>query len=124
MLHVLCSAYKSRFKVTGTGKVVYARPGVVHKRFNKTKSQLFRLANLRVMQKTCAAWGGGGRQWGAQRWGWAGSLGAVGCLPHGPFAAGPPARPPTWPACLRPFQPPRRYAKTVKKLGFKTRTLS
>ena len=65
----LRSSYKSRFKVTGTGKVVYARPGHVHKRFNKSKSQLLRLGGpLRVM---------------------------------------------------RP-----RYAKVVRKLGFKTRNLS
>ena len=40
--------------MTGTGKVLYPRPGHVHKRFNKSKRQLFDLSGLRVMQKTYA----------------------------------------------------------------------
>ncbi|PRW61032.1 DNA (cytosine-5)-methyltransferase CMT2-like [Chlorella sorokiniana] len=63
------SSYKSRFKVTGSGLVVYKRAGYVHKRFNKSKSALGRLG--------------------------------------GPLAV------------MKP-----KYAKTVRKLGFKTRRLS
>ncbi|KAI7846324.1 hypothetical protein COHA_000161 [Chlorella ohadii] len=63
------SSYKSRFKVTGTGQIVYKRAGYVHKRFNKSKSALGRLG--------------------------------------GPLAV------------MKP-----KYAKTVRKLGFKTRRLS
>lgn len=39
-LSLPCSSYKSRFRVTGTGKVLYARPGHVHKRFSKSKRQV------------------------------------------------------------------------------------
>lgn len=34
------SSYKSRFRITGSGKVLYARPGHVHKRFSKSKRQV------------------------------------------------------------------------------------
>ena len=38
------TAYKRRFKITGGGKILYSRPGYVHKRTNKSRSRLFRLA--------------------------------------------------------------------------------
>ncbi|EFN52243.1 hypothetical protein CHLNCDRAFT_139123 [Chlorella variabilis] len=44
------SSYKRRFKLTATGKVLYPRPGHVHKRFNKTKRQLFELSGMQVMK--------------------------------------------------------------------------
>lgn len=43
-------SYKRRFKLTATGKVLYPRPGHVHKRFNKTKRQLFELSGMQVMK--------------------------------------------------------------------------
>lgn len=43
------SSYKSRFRLTGSGKVLYARPGHVHKRFNKSKRQLFDLSHYATM---------------------------------------------------------------------------
>ncbi|KAL4423829.1 hypothetical protein ABPG75_001130 [Micractinium tetrahymenae] len=43
------SSYKSRFRVTGSGKVLYARPGHVHKRFSKSKRQLFDLSHYQAL---------------------------------------------------------------------------
>ena len=48
------SAYKSRFKMTGTGKIRYMRPGRVHKRYNKGRRQLAALGDSNVMQETYA----------------------------------------------------------------------
>ncbi|KAL4446243.1 hypothetical protein ABPG77_003050 [Micractinium sp. CCAP 211/92] len=43
------SSYKSRFRITGSGKVLYARPGHVHKRFSKSKRQLFDLSQYQAL---------------------------------------------------------------------------
>ena len=48
------SAFKSRFKMTGTGKIRYMRPGHVHKRYNKGSRQLQELGETKVMQATYA----------------------------------------------------------------------
>lgn len=48
------SAFKNRFKMTGTGKIRYMRPGNVHKRHNKGRRQLQDLGETQVMQTTSA----------------------------------------------------------------------
>ena len=45
------SAYKNRFKMTGTGKIRCMRPGHVHKRFNKGRRQLADLSNTKVVDR-------------------------------------------------------------------------
>jgi ribosomal protein L35 len=48
--HRPCSSYKHRFKLTGNGKVIYPRPGYVHKRFNKSKGQLGELSGTQALK--------------------------------------------------------------------------
>ena len=46
------SGAKKRFKVTGTGKVVYAHAGKRHGMIKRTKKQIRQLRGTRVMFKT------------------------------------------------------------------------
>lgn len=48
----VCRAFKSRFKMTGGGKIMYMRPGHVHKRHNKGRGQLLELSKVKVMHPT------------------------------------------------------------------------
>lgn len=43
------SSYKERFKLTGTGKVLFPGLGHVHKRFNKGRQQRLRLSKTKVL---------------------------------------------------------------------------
>jgi ribosomal protein L35 len=44
-----CRSLRRRFKLSAGGKVLYPRPGHVHKRFNKTKRQLFDLSGKQAL---------------------------------------------------------------------------
>ena len=48
------SAYKGRFKTTGTGKIRYMRPGHVRKHFNKGKRQNLELGQTQVLHEAYA----------------------------------------------------------------------
>lgn len=48
------SSYKERFKMTGTGKIRYMRPGAVHKHFNKSRRQNAELSKTKVLYETYA----------------------------------------------------------------------
>jgi len=48
------SAFKSRFKMTATGKIRFMRPGNVHKRHNKGRRQLQDLGQTQMVQDTYA----------------------------------------------------------------------
>ena len=46
------SGAKKRFKITGTGKVVYAQTGKQHGMIKRTKKQIRQLRGTRVLFKT------------------------------------------------------------------------
>lgn len=48
------SAFKERFRTTGTGKIKYQRAGHVHKRFNKSNRQRRELGQPKIMHSTYA----------------------------------------------------------------------
>lgn len=48
------SAFKRRFKLTGGGQIRYMRPGHVHKRFNKSSTQLQKLAKTQLVHSSWA----------------------------------------------------------------------
>jgi ribosomal protein L35 len=48
------TSYRSRFKMTATGKIRYMRPGRTHKRHNKGRRQLADLGATQMMDEAWA----------------------------------------------------------------------